>query len=269
MLMTTPVNPFDLSLVSSVYCDEEQGKPFFYFNPYPPMFSLTNNAFVGPDAENHEEIVDVEKEEEDNLDQPMDLTVGRDEAEWREMESFAAAVKRRRLELGLTQGDVGAALGRMGGGGDLSQTTISRFEALNLSRRNMAKLRPLLQDWLDGANSRSSPSREGRVEGASSSAALARRGRRRRTSIDGHSRARWEAVFALEPRPPPSAAAELAYELGLEREVVRVWFCNRRQKEKRTTLPPSPAVAAAAAAAAATLEEEEEHLRDGSSTLTK
>ena len=25
----------------------------------------------------------------------------------------------------------------------------------------------------------------------------------------------------------------LAEQLGLEKEVVRVWFCNRRQKEKR------------------------------------
>ena len=29
----------------------------------------------------------------------------------------------------------------------------------------------------------------------------------------------------------------LAEQLGLEKEVVRVWFCNRRQKEKRMTPP--------------------------------
>lgn len=40
-------------------------------------------------------------------------------------------------------------------GNDFSQTTISRFEALNLSFKNMCKLKPLLQKWLeDIANGR-------------------------------------------------------------------------------------------------------------------
>ena len=43
---------------------------------------------------------------------------------------------------------MGAALGRRYGA-DFSQTTISRFEALNLSYKNMCKLRPLLEEWLD------------------------------------------------------------------------------------------------------------------------
>lgn len=36
-------------------------------------------------------------------------------------------------------------------GNDFSQTTISRFEALNLSFKNMCKLKPLLQKWLSDA----------------------------------------------------------------------------------------------------------------------
>ena len=53
--------------------------------------------------------------------------------------------------LGFTQGDVGLAMGKLYGN-DFSQTTISRFEALNLSFKNMCKLKPLLQKWLDDAN---------------------------------------------------------------------------------------------------------------------
>jgi hypothetical protein len=34
-------------------------------------------------------------------------------------------------------------------GNDFSQTTISRFEALNLSFKNMCKLKPLLSKWLE------------------------------------------------------------------------------------------------------------------------
>ncbi|OTF71902.1 hypothetical protein BLA29_011905, partial [Euroglyphus maynei] len=37
-------------------------------------------------------------------------------------------------------------------GNDFSQTTISRFEALNLSFKNMCKLKPLLQRWLEDAD---------------------------------------------------------------------------------------------------------------------
>ncbi|XP_041340248.1 POU domain, class 2, transcription factor 3-like [Pyrgilauda ruficollis] len=42
-------------------------------------------------------------------------------------------------------------------GNDFSQTTISRFEALNLSFKNMCKLKPLLETWLRDAGTRSYP----------------------------------------------------------------------------------------------------------------
>lgn len=48
------------------------------------------------------------------------------------------------------QGDVGLAMGKLYGN-DFSQTTISRFEALNLSFKNMCKLKPLLEKWLNDA----------------------------------------------------------------------------------------------------------------------
>ena len=51
------------------------------------------------------------------------------------------------LLIGYTQGDVGSAMGKMYCN-DFSQTTISRFEALNLSFKNMCKLKPLLERWL-------------------------------------------------------------------------------------------------------------------------
>lgn len=50
----------------------------------------------------------------------------------------------------LLQGDVGLAMGKLYGN-DFSQTTISRFEALNLSFKNMCKLKPLLEKWLNDA----------------------------------------------------------------------------------------------------------------------
>ncbi|GCB79188.1 hypothetical protein scyTo_0016922 [Scyliorhinus torazame] len=74
-------------------------------------------------------------------DEPSDLE---------ELEQFAKTFKQRRIKLGFTQGDVGLAMGKLYGN-DFSQTTISRFEALNLSFKNMCKLKPLLEKWLSDA----------------------------------------------------------------------------------------------------------------------
>ncbi|KAL0172330.1 hypothetical protein M9458_032641, partial [Cirrhinus mrigala] len=70
-----------------------------------------------------------------------------------ELEQFARTFKQRRIKLGFTQGDVGLAMGKLYGN-DFSQTTISRFEALNLSFKNMCKLKPLLEKWLNDAGNR-------------------------------------------------------------------------------------------------------------------
>jgi len=63
-----------------------------------------------------------------------------------DMEQFAKDFKQRRIKLGFTQSDVGLALGGLYGN-VFSQTTICRFEALQLSFKNMCKLKPLLTRW--------------------------------------------------------------------------------------------------------------------------
>jgi len=59
------------------------------------------------------------------------------------------------LAAGFTQCDVGMTMGKLYGN-DFSQTTISRFEALNLSFKNMCKLKPLLEKWLSDVDGSSS-----------------------------------------------------------------------------------------------------------------
>jgi POU domain transcription factor, class 2 len=82
----------------------------------------------------------------------MESSAGDDEAtNLEELEHFSKSFKQRRIKLGFTQGDVGLAMGKLYGN-DFSQTTISRFEALNLSFKNMCKLKPLLQKWLEDAD---------------------------------------------------------------------------------------------------------------------
>nr|KAG5710954.1 hypothetical protein BaRGS_013688 [Batillaria attramentaria] len=147
-----------------------------------------------------------------------------------DLEAFAKQFKQRRIKLGFTQADVGLALGTLYGN-VFSQTTICRFEALQLSFKNMCKLKPLLQKWLEEADS---------TTGSSASIdKIAAQGRKRkkRTSIEVTVKGALESHFLKCPKPSAAEITHLADQLQLEKEVVRVWFCNRRQKEKRMTPP--------------------------------
>jgi class 2 POU domain transcription factor len=110
-------------------------------------------------------------------------------------------------------------------GNDFSQTTISRFEALNLSFKNMCKLKPLLQKWLkDADKSVSDPALLSNP--LTSPDALGRR-RKKRTSIETSVRVALERAFLQNPKPNSEEICMLSNSLSMEKEVVRVWFCNR------------------------------------------
>ncbi|XP_056610348.1 POU domain, class 2, transcription factor 1b isoform X8 [Triplophysa dalaica] len=170
------------------------------------------------------------------LEEPSDLE---------ELEQFAKTFKQRRIKLGFTQGDVGLAMGKLYGN-DFSQTTISRFEALNLSFKNMCKLKPLLEKWLNDAENQTSD------QGLSSPSSLGSPGlgleglnrrRKKRTSIETNIRVALEKSFLENQKPTSEEITMIADQLNMEKEVIRVWFCNRRQKEKRIN-PPSSGSAA-------------------------
>ncbi|XP_067114857.1 POU domain, class 3, transcription factor 3-A [Osmerus mordax] len=150
-----------------------------------------------------------------------------------DLEHFAKQFKQRRIKLGFTQADVGLALGTLYGN-VFSQTTICRFEALQLSFKNMCKLKPLLNKWLEEADSTTgSPTSIDKI-------AAQGRKRKKRTSIEVSVKGALESHFLKCPKPAAQEITSLADSLQLEKEVVRVWFCNRRQKEKRMTPPGLP-----------------------------
>ncbi|XP_032422752.1 POU domain, class 2, transcription factor 1 isoform X2 [Xiphophorus hellerii] len=174
----------------------------------------------------------------------MDTPTMEEPSDLEELEQFAKTFKQRRIKLGFTQGDVGLAMGKLYGN-DFSQTTISRFEALNLSFKNMCKLKPLLEKWLNDAvcaenlssdQSLSSPSALGSsglgIEGIN-------RRRKKRTSIETNIRVALEKSFLENQKPTSDEISIIADQLNMEKEVIRVWFCNRRQKEKRINPPSS------------------------------
>ncbi|KAF4025956.1 hypothetical protein G4228_018044 [Cervus hanglu yarkandensis] len=80
------------------------------------------------------------------VEEPIDM----DSPEIRELEKFANEFKVRRIKLGYTQTNVGEALAAVHGS-EFSQTTICRFENLQLSFKNACKLKAILSKWLEEA----------------------------------------------------------------------------------------------------------------------
>ncbi|XP_032084497.1 brain-specific homeobox/POU domain protein 3-like [Thamnophis elegans] len=151
------------------------------------------------------------------------------ETDPRELEAFAERFKQRRIKLGVTQADVGSALAnlKIPGVGCLSQSTICRFESLTLSHNNMVALKPILEAWLEEAE------RAQREKLAKPEAYSTGDKKRKRTSIAAPEKRSLEAYFAVQPRPSSEKIAAIAEKLDLKKNVVRVWFCNQRQKQKR------------------------------------
>ncbi|CAN2387651.1 POU domain class 5 transcription factor [Pristimantis euphronides] len=149
-----------------------------------------------------------------------------------EMEQFAKDLKHKRITLGYTQADVGYALGVLFGK-TFSQTTICRFESLQLSFKNMCKLKPLLRSWLH------------EVENNENLQEIISRGhvlpqvqkRKHRTSIENNVKRRLENYFMHCSKPGAQEISQIAKDLNMDKDVIRVWFCNRRQKGKRQVIP--------------------------------
>ncbi|TEA32369.1 pituitary-specific positive transcription factor 1 isoform X1 [Neophocaena asiaeorientalis asiaeorientalis] len=153
-------------------------------------------------------------------EEPIDM----DSPEIRELEKFANEFKVRRIKLGYTQTNVGEALAAVHGS-EFSQTTICRFENLQLSFKNACKLKAILSKWLEEAEQVGALYNE--KVGANE------RKRKRRTTISIAAKDALERHFGEQNKPSSQEILRMAEELNLEKEVVRVWFCNRRQREKR------------------------------------
>jgi len=152
--------------------------------------------------------------------------------ELKTLEDFANEFKIRRIKLGYTQTNVGGALASVHGT-DFSQTTICRFENLQLSFKNACKLMPILRKWLDETEKSGKHGQE---------ISPSERKRKRRTTIGVSAKDNLEQHFERQSKPSSQEIQAIAKSLGLEKEVVRVWFCNRRQREKRvkTSLTIAP-----------------------------
>uniref|UniRef100_A0A2I3HML0 POU domain protein n=1 Tax=Nomascus leucogenys TaxID=61853 RepID=A0A2I3HML0_NOMLE len=104
-------------------------------------------------------------------------------------------------------------------GNVFSQTTICLFEAQQLSFKNMCKRRPLLQKWVEEADNNEN------IQEICKAKTL-----RKRTSIEN-----LENLFLQRSKPTLQQISHIAQQLGLYKDVIRVWFCNWRQKGKQSS----------------------------------
>lgn len=165
-----------------------------------------------------------------------------------EIKDFAKAFKLRRLSLGLTQTQVGQALS-VTEGPAYSQSAIcsalasqmfaaaqlssqqQMFEKLDITPKSAQKIKPVLERWMKEAEDRYKSGQNHLTDfiGIEPS-----KKRKRRTSFTPQALELLNAHFERNTHPSGTEITGLAHQLGYEREVIRIWFCNKRQALKNT-----------------------------------
>lgn len=148
-----------------------------------------------------------------------------------EIREFAKNFKIRRLSLGLTQTQVGQALTATEGPA-YSQSAICRFEKLDITPKSAQKLKPVLERWLAEAELWNQKGQQNLMEFVGGEPS---KKRKRRTSFTPQAIEVLNSYFEKNALPTGQEITHIAKELNYDREVVRVWFCNRRQTLKNTS----------------------------------
>ncbi|XP_069111684.1 POU domain, class 6, transcription factor 1-like isoform X3 [Argopecten irradians] len=147
-----------------------------------------------------------------------------------EIKEFAKQFKIRRLSLGLTQTQVGQALSATEGPA-YSQSAICRFEKLDITPKSAQKIKPVLERWMLEAEERYKNGVSNLTDFIGSEPS---KKRKRRTSFTPQALEVLNQFFERNTHPSGAEMTELSEKLNYDREVIRVWFCNKRQALKNT-----------------------------------
>ncbi|XP_029011470.1 POU domain, class 6, transcription factor 1 isoform X4 [Betta splendens] len=165
------------------------------------------------------------------VSKPQQIVSSEEGINLEEIREFAKNFKIRRLSLGLTQTQVGQALTATEGPA-YSQSAICRFEKLDITPKSAQKLKPVLEKWLAEAEHWNQKGQQNLMEFVGGEPS---KKRKRRTSFTPQAIEVLNSYFEKNALPTGQEITEIARELNYDREVVRVWFCNRRQTLKNTS----------------------------------
>ncbi|KAK2897257.1 POU domain, class 6, transcription factor 1 isoform X1 [Channa argus] len=165
------------------------------------------------------------------VNKPQQVVSSEEGINLEEIREFAKNFKIRRLSLGLTQTQVGQALTATEGPA-YSQSAICRFEKLDITPKSAQKLKPVLEKWLAEAEHWNQKGQQNLMEFVGGEPS---KKRKRRTSFTPQAIEVLNSYFEKNALPTGQEITEIARELNYDREVVRVWFCNRRQTLKNTS----------------------------------
>lgn len=107
-----------------------------------------------------------------------------------------------------------------------------RFEKLDITPKSAQKLKPVLERWLAEAELWNQKGQQNLMEFVGGEPS---KKRKRRTSFTPQAIEVLNTYFEKNSLPTGQEITEIAKELNYDREVVRVWFCNRRQTLKNTS----------------------------------
>ncbi|XP_076750599.1 POU-domain protein pdm3 isoform X5 [Xylocopa sonorina] len=193
------------------------------------------------------------KEEEDLNDSPNQPTINEatnnvvDGINLDEIKEFAKVFKFRRLSLGLTQTQVGQALSvtegpaysqsaicsalatQMYAASQIASQQQTTFEKLDITPKSAQKIKPVLERWMKEAEERH---KSGLHQLTDFIGVETSKKRKRRTSFTPQALELLNAHFERNTHPNGNEITNLAQRLGYDREVIRIWFCNKRQSMK-------------------------------------
>jgi len=156
------------------------------------------------------------------------------------LKGVAQDFKDLRVKSGYTEEEVGYNLSLVYGT-EFSGNVVHQFEQLLLPLSSFLSARTVMLKWMESLRpprtNYASSRRRRRKRSSSDSEDHQIRRHRKRTKIDLASKQRLESAYRENSKPSGPMMLDLARQIGFDRDVVRVWFANRRQKQKRQRAP--------------------------------
>ena len=165
---------------------------------------------------------------------PLHVTTKTEKKETEDYKEFAVAFKNHRMKLDYSHTDVSQHLG-IRYGVTTDEDAVLQFESLQLSLPEVRKLKPVLEMWVrDTAKAAGTSEDEiNEIVVSPTTSINPRRERKKRTAIDPWVKEQLEAEFQNKRKPTQVEMSRMSSRLGVDKDFVRIWFCNRRQRQKK------------------------------------